>query len=126
MVPALLKAPQVEDGSLPLACPARPTIRTAMGRGNRLSVRALRDRSLLRGAPGDRRTSSTADEALLYRAGSFESREKDCVEIKKIYISNFIVGLMYCALFFVVCCSARVFLSLYLLRVCAEPFTEEW
>jgi hypothetical protein len=36
MVPALLRAQQAQDVSLPLACSARPTIRTAAGRRNGL------------------------------------------------------------------------------------------
>jgi hypothetical protein len=89
-------------------------------------VRAPRDRSLLRGAPGSCRTPNTADEALLYRAEKFESREEDHVQIKKIYSHNILVRFTSCALFFVVCGVARAFLSLYLLRDCTEPFTKEW
>ncbi len=36
MVLALLRVPHAQDVSLPLACPARPTIRTAAGRRNGL------------------------------------------------------------------------------------------
>ena len=36
MVAALLRVQQAQDVSLPLACPARPTIRTAAGRRNGL------------------------------------------------------------------------------------------
>jgi len=38
MVAALLRVQQAQDVSLPLACPARPTIRTAAGRRNGLGV----------------------------------------------------------------------------------------
>ena len=38
MVPALLKAQQAREVSLPLACPARPTIRTEVGSGKGVNV----------------------------------------------------------------------------------------
>ena len=74
-VSALLKRPQVRDGSLPLACPARPPIHTAVG-WERVECGATGDPSLRRGSTRHHHTPSTANERFLYCVGAFESREK--------------------------------------------------
>jgi hypothetical protein len=75
LIAALLRAQQAQDVSLPLACSARPTIRTAAGHGERVGWGDTRDRSLLRGAPRHRHTSNTTDERF-YTALDTSSQEK--------------------------------------------------
>src|SRR6266508_5574559 len=63
MVLALLRAQHAQDVSLPLACPVRPPIRTAVGIWERVGWGDTQDLSLLRGSPRHRHTPNTTTRA---------------------------------------------------------------